>query len=354
MTYLVSDFSIPTFTKMTYVSWFRISAPYTPPLQNPSTFYDPPFVYPCLLRWGEQSVEHFIGNDQANNAVYAFDTISSCIAFKSDLQSLGVWFNLTDSAPNIRTDLILTLPAGVGAAPNRPGPFGGNKQCAAGGLGSGFNPNITVGEWNAFFMSADLSAADANPNPVDNSYAANKLLNFVFNGSVINLATARYAGQVYEPFNGVGFDNPICNHNGSVVGGTVGVNDVAISVLGDYVPKASSILGLSDGQSAPNLNLSGVPQPAFELSLTQVWFGTYIAPTVPNLAKFWTKQNNLLYPVGGKVAADAFGVPDIWLERDSISDADFQDNQGTAGTFSVVGANPTNFSPSPSDDPPPV
>jgi len=354
MTYLPSEFSVGNFNKMTYVCWFRIPTSYVAPPQNPATFYDPPFVYPCLLSWGEQSALHFIGNDAGDNEVFASDTIRSCIAFTSALNNLGVWFVTTDMGPNVHTDTIETLPATVaGSAPpiGGPGPFGGNKDCANGGIGASIAPAITLGEWNVLFISADLSAADADPNPINNQYTGNKVIKFVFNG--VNHGPLGYAGQCYLPFTGGGFGNPLCNHNGNVVGGVIGVPDTVTSVDGNYVPQASSQLGLSDGQSAPNINISGVPQPEIELALVQVWFGQAIDPTVGNLTNFWRIDSTVsppkIYPVGGVVAAKAFGTPDIWLERDNVSGVFFEENQGTAGNFTVVGTAPPDYTPGPEE-----
>jgi len=99
------------------------------------------------------------------------------------------------------------------------------------------------------------------------------------------------------------------------------------------------------------LNVVTAKNPPMVFAGCQVWFNQRIAATVGNLAKFFRVADGFVYPVGGKIAADAFGVPDVWLERDNISGINFQDNQGT-GTFSVVGTNPVDFTPDPTDDPP--
>lgn len=87
----------------------------------------------------------------------------------------------------------------------------------------------------------------------------------------------------------------------------------------------------------------------------QMWANQYIDPGIlANRPNFYNLVNNELFPVGGKLAVDAFGNPDIWFERDSVSDLDFQTNGGSAGNFTIVGTPPADFNPTPSDDPPPV
>lgn len=84
-------------------------------------------------------------------------------------------------------------------------------------------------------------------------------------------------------------------------------------------------------------------------SCTQAWLNQYVAPTAPNFDKFYYISNDKIYPRGGKVAADAFGDPDVWLERDSVSGVLFQQNNGTAGDFTVVGTDPEDFTPGPEE-----
>ena len=97
-----------------------------------------------------------------------------------------------------------------------------------------------------------------------------------------------------------------------------------------------------------------IVNPEMEFAYFQMWLDTYIEPTAENLSKFIVEQDGKLYPVGGRVAADAFGVPDIWFERDNVSGIKFEENQGTAGPFEVVGTAPVDFNPDPNDDPPDV
>lgn len=137
----------------------------------------------------------------------------------------------------------------------------------------------------------------------------------------------------------------------------------------DFVVNGASVTGANSNLFAPDrvtggkLGISTTPEwlvvatavnPKMDMSLCQVWFDLRIDPSVVNLAKIYEIRNGFVCPVGGDVAATAFGVPDIWLERDSISDVKFEENQGTAGVFTVDGTLPTDFSLSPSDDPPPV
>lgn len=86
-----------------------------------------------------------------------------------------------------------------------------------------------------------------------------------------------------------------------------------------------------------------------ELFNVQVWYGTYVDLTVPaNLAKFVVSDGtNIFAPSDIRAAQDAFGASDIWFNRDSVSDIKFEDNQGTAGPFTLVGTGPSDFNPPP-------
>jgi hypothetical protein len=73
-----------------------------------------------------------------------------------------------------------------------------------------------------------------------------------------------------------------------------------------------------------------------------------VPPIPENLAKFYQVKNGLIVPPDDIMAAQkAFGPSDIFLARDSTSGIKYEDNQGTAGPFTVVGTNPQDFFPGP-------
>jgi len=86
-----------------------------------------------------------------------------------------------------------------------------------------------------------------------------------------------------------------------------------------------------------------------QVSCTQ-FYRSFIDPAVSNnLAKFvrLDADNKPLLPADIRAAEKAFGTPDIWLVRDSVSGVKYEDNQGTAGDFTVVGTSPQDFFPGP-------
>lgn len=110
-------------------------------------------------------------------------------------------------------------------------------------------------------------------------------------------------------------------------------------------------VGLPITPQEDSLHFSCGKNSGIRFAFLQAWLGKYIEPTEENLSKFLAEYDNKLYPVGGQIASDAFGAPDIWLERDNLSGVEFEDNMGTAGEFTVVGTAPVDFSPGPEDEP---
>jgi hypothetical protein len=84
--------------------------------------------------------------------------------------------------------------------------------------------------------------------------------------------------------------------------------------------------------------------PPIEFANTQLWVGTYVAPTEENLDKFVVldEDGKPQMPRDVRAAQDAFGASDIWLLRDNIAGIEFGDNQGIGGTFELVGTKPTD------------
>ena len=113
---------------------------------------------------------------------------------------------------------------------------------------------------------------------------------------------------------------------------------------------------LANGMTAndPSWNVDGWLQEAQQLerATTQIWFNKYVEPTPENLANIYRTDTEAgkIYAIGGKAAADAFGTPDIWFERDNVSGIEYGDNQGTAGVFEVVGTPPADFDPGPDEE----
>jgi len=81
----------------------------------------------------------------------------------------------------------------------------------------------------------------------------------------------------------------------------------------------------------------------------QIWFGQYIDWSVAgNFAKVAQVVGGALAPASDTLAAQkAFGASDIFFVRDSVSGIKYEDNQGTAGDFTVIGTPPQDFSPAP-------
>jgi hypothetical protein len=78
---------------------------------------------------------------------------------------------------------------------------------------------------------------------------------------------------------------------------------------------------------------------------TQVWFGTYIDPSVPaNFAKFVNIVGGKGLPVDPAIAELAFGRPTFRFIGDHTK---FPTNTGTGGAFSLVGTD-IDFTPTPS------
>lgn len=88
---------------------------------------------------------------------------------------------------------------------------------------------------------------------------------------------------------------------------------------------------------------------------THIWLDKYIEPTEKNLLAFFARSKNEKYnfvvpPSDKKAAVKQFGMPNIWCYRDKNNRIRFEDNQGTAGKFTVVGpeASPPEEYPPPS------
>lgn len=135
-------------------------------------------------------------------------------------------------------------------------------------------------------------------------------------------------------------------------------NSVGVAILNnDYFPDDIvnppsfniSIVGRECG--LPTISNFSQTSPIFEVANVQVWFGTYVEPTVGNLDKFvlLNGSGNPIPPPDVRAAQDAFGDSDIWFVRDSVSDIKFQENQGVAGPFTLVGTAPVDFNPAPED-----
>lgn len=118
-------------------------------------------------------------------------------------------------------------------------------------------------------------------------------------------------------------------------------------------PLADYTIAINGGQFGhpilPVNAITGHPQVRF--FNTQVWFGTYVAPIAGNLDKFvaFDGSGNPIPPPDIRAAQDAFGPSDIWFNRDSVSDIKYEENQGTAGLFTLVGTPPPDFQPGPEE-----
>jgi hypothetical protein len=81
----------------------------------------------------------------------------------------------------------------------------------------------------------------------------------------------------------------------------------------------------------------------------QIWFNKYVDwSSSTNRSKVMIFQDGRVRPPADvRAAQDAFGSSDIWFLRDGPSGIKYENNQGTAGPFTVVGTNPQDFSPGP-------
>ena len=242
--------------------------------------------------------------------------------------------------------------------------------------------------WNVLVIAIDVSTPDAWPHPTQEgavsggvidytvplilSLTQNSLISIVCNGVT---HTAGHCQQVLSTtYNGYSTDDG--TFTPSVAGDAQYLTYTPITrtnpetnivetynLAGDANPTTELFGGTEfavpclSGNAADYYNYANT---AF--SLVQVWLGQRIAPTSDNLAKFYTTDadNNIIPVDDGQAAADAFGTPDIWFVRDNVSGANFQDNQGTAGDFTLISTyqppTPPNaaitiqdYSPGPSD-----
>lgn len=200
-------------------------------------------------------------------------------------------------------------------------------------------PASVFDKWHHAFSAIDLSAIDTvtNSGTTVTGVTRNKKLEIYYD-SVRLAGSYRFHMEDTDPTAGINYQQfPM----------TIQANglEFALPMLSDYVEDKYRIISPL---------MTDLPAPEVEYSCVQVWMDQYIDPTAENLTKFIAEVDGKLYSPGGMVAADAFGTPDIWFERDNISGAKFEDNQGTAGEFEVVGTAPEDFNPDPSDDPPSV
>lgn len=200
-------------------------------------------------------------------------------------------------------------------------------------------------EWNVLIMSADLSPLDTLVGP-DNLLA--NLQHYIVNKKI--WANLNGAFDTVGGGDLTGFEQgyPIPGGNALYQGfyqtsGNTWTGQPALSMMaGEFdVP-------CRDPWASANYNYATVC-----FGTTQVWFNSYIDPTQANYDKFYTTRDGKLFPLGGVVAANFFGTPDIWYERDNVSGVKFEDNQGAAGSPQAVGGTtPIDFNPSPTDNPP--
>jgi hypothetical protein len=194
--------------------------------------------------------------------------------------------------------------------------------------------SIELNTWHHLFVSADTTGggsliSDVPPNPnivINNKY-------YVFLDGVDVLGNTLGAPTASQNGLSIGYDDP-----GNPIPETITIPPYSLRFSGQEM-------------SVPSLTAMINDSPEMERAHTQIWFDRCIVPTAGNLAKFirTDQTTNQIFPVGGRVAADFFAVPAVWLERDSVSGVFYQDNNGGGGVFTVVGTPPTDFTPSPSD-----
>lgn len=211
-------------------------------------------------------------------------------------------------------------------------------------------------QWNVLILSADLSPLDqliggsylGFVSPLQH-YRVNKKIWANCNGEVDTLGGGSPSGfeqgYPYPGGNAIsrGFyriqESPLPQDN----------NPLAFILVDPVQPALSMPAGefhvpCREPWASPQYNYAKVV-----FGTTQVWFNRYIEPTSDNFSKFYRTQDGKLYPRGGKVAADFFGTPDVWLERDNVSGIKFEENQGTAGEFDLVGTDPEDLKPGPEE-----
>ena len=219
---------------------------------------------------------------------------------------------------------------------------------------SSSGPSILVpNTWNQLAFSADWSVGDRwgfSQSPGYVPFQIHSLWTMVLNGLDTSIATRpNYNPNNWPLKSNDDGDKPNWNYANNDGYGGEPLPDITSRTYAMDLNGAGIGVPFNDNDP-PTL---GKNSQGLIFASYMVWFNKYIDwSDGDNLSKVVTEIDNNLYPVGGRVAADAFGVPDIWLERDSISGVKFEDNQGTAGDFEVVGVAPVDFSPDPNDDPP--
>lgn len=198
-------------------------------------------------------------------------------------------------------------------------------------------PSSVFDEWHHVLVAVDLDALDTvtNSGATVTGVTRNKKLEIYYDTSRMT-GSYRFHMEDTDPTAGINYQQFAM---------TIQANSLefALPMLKDYVEDKYRIISPLT---------TDLPAPEIEYACVQVWMDQYIDPTSQNLEKFVVEIDGKLYSPGGKAAADAFGIPAFWFERDSVSGVRFEENQGTAGDFEVVGIAPVDFSPDPIDEPP--
>lgn len=160
-----------------------------------------------------------------------------------------------------------------------------------------------------------------------------------YGGSNINYVPGASSGAMWT----VAVDDDSIN---SDIGPGYGVfDDTGSHVAGDsYTINIPTFNVALNGFSIALPGMSWANAPAVDYGDVQVWFGTYIDPTVSaNFAKFVSISGGVGVPVNPATAAAAFGTQTLLFQGNAAS---FATNRGNGGAFTTTGT-VSDFTPGP-------
>lgn len=204
---------------------------------------------------------------------------------------------------------------------------------------------FTFGNWHHVIVAIDVGntgfMVDTTASSLNGGSKANKawmVVNGVASGSDSKIAHEQFVGG----FAFGNLDNPPVDANPGIV-----VSGFPFSLPFNAVNSDPAEPDRDNPLYVGNSNNYDWTQPfkAREFADVQVWFDTYIDPTVAaNYAKFVNISDGIGRPVKPSTAAAAFGTQDILLHGNA---ANFVINRGGAGTFRKINTI-NNFTPVPS------
>ncbi len=201
-----------------------------------------------------------------------------------------------------------------------------------------------VNQWHHILISANIGSADTLTAAEDGGNITHLTQNTIIG---IRLDKVLYrAANISTPF---GLPFTPSSMDGAAATYAVNYPSVLTSGGQAYDMTATSMSGLETVLPATSSN-SGFPTSQSNVKLayayTQAWFDRALDISDPVVvSKFLTANGKP--PANPFTASNFFGRPAIHFYRDKKKRVEFKTNNGTAGSFTLVGSSPVDFSPGP-------